>query len=448
MRATFASIEYLDLVFSLSVLIILGSSTLVVGQDRARIRGLFTDSTKSGYKANIRIGNPTNKDIELELNDYAYDQYRYDLQYSDGWFNFKKRLNENHGLQLSINYSSIFLGATSKISEGYTKTAASGILDITIKWNFVNHKADQNVGSLVFWVDSRHLYYGDVTPQFLFQEVGSATLSATKFNKWSMHVLEFYYQQALFDNRMGFVIGKIDMPDWFNFNALGHPNLHFTDLTMLFNPTISVSNPGMGIGLGGWLDKKKRFGLVLGFNDVAGVDLKDPGFLDFGTDQWGNGKFLKMVEMAYTPSRAKYYDNRVSATFWHSDELLESDQSFFQTPSSKGFTVQASWTINDKYIPVFTFGLSDGKGANALSKLNISLMNAWDLASHDMLGIGLNYTKSSITDENQFLSEIFYRWTWSKTMHLTPLVKFVINPALNPDRDFLMYYGIRSRISI
>ncbi len=428
----------------LLALVVLVWAHCALGQGR---RVTANDSTKSNYRADLKMGNPTNKDVELELNDYTAPYYRYDLKYSNGWFDFKKKLNDNAGFQLSLNYTGIYMGATSRIAEENVKTAGSGIFDATLKWNFINRKKDKNKGSLIWWVDWRHLYYGEVAPQFLFLETGAANLSATKFNKWRFHTLEFYYQQQI-SERLAIVIGKIDMPDWFTFNGLAHPMLHFTDLAFSVNPTVSWSNPGFGIVAGGWLDKKKRFGLVAGLNDVAGVDLISPRFFDLGTDQWANGNFLKMVEFAYTPERALYYFNRLSITYWHSDELMMTDDSFFTSPSSRGFTVQGTWVIDERLIPVTTFGLSDGDGANALSKLNISLANGWYFPNHDMVGVGLNYTTSTITDRSQLLYEIFYRFTWSKTTAITPLVKFVLNPALDPDRDFLMYYGVRGRISI
>ena len=65
-----------------------------------------------------------------------------------------------------------------------------------------------------------------------------------------------------------------------------------------------------------------------------------------------------------------------------------------------------------------------------------------------MLGVGLNYTQSTITGESQFLNEVFYRFTFSKTTVFTPTVKLVINPALDPNVDILFYYGIRGRVTI
>jgi len=407
----------------------------------------FFDSTKSNYKADILLGNPTSKDIEMELDDYKAPYYRFKIVYSKPWFDFKKKLNEDTGIQLSFSYASMFMGASTRISDENQQNAAGGIFDATIKWDFINRKS-KNKGSLVLWLDSRHIYYGTVAPQFLNFETGSALLPALQFNKWSFRVLEFYYQQVLFD-RMAIIVGKIDMADWFNFNTLLHPKKHFTDFAFSVNPTVSWSNPGFGIVAGGWVDKNKQFGLIAGLNDVAGDNVGSSDFFDMGTTQWGNGKFLKMLEVFYTPSHTRQYFNRISATLWHSDELLESDESFFTSPSSKGFSIQTSWVFDDKFIPVVTFGMSDGNGANSLSKLNISLAHAWFFQTYDMLGVGINYTQSTISDTRaQLLSEVFYRFTFSKTTVFTPVVKFVINPALNPNVNILVYYGFRSRIAI
>ena len=379
----------------------------------------LSDSTKSSYKSSIRIGTPTNKEIEMELNDYTASFYRYDVRYTNHWFNLKEKINAKSGIQLSINYSSIFMGASSKISDENRMTAASGIFDATVKWTFINRKSATNQGSIIFWTDSRHLYYGSVTPQLLNFETGSALIPAGKFNKWSYRALVVYYQQGLFNNRAGFAIGKIDLPDWLNYHGLMHPLLHFAD-----------------------------FALIAGLNDVSGEDISNKRFLDWGAKNISSGKFLKMVEFQFTPGRSEWASKRISVTAWHSDELLESDESFFTSPSSKGITFQASWVINDRYTPVFTLGISDGEGTNTLATTSVSLMNGWFFTSHDLIGIGLNYTKSAITDTGQFLAEAIYRFTLSKTTSFTPVLKFVIDPVLHPDKEFLLYYGIRSRISI
>lgn len=407
-----------------------------------------TDTTSlSGYKSEGMTPNPMNKDTEMEIQDRKAPYYRLDVKHTAPWFDWKRKLKEKTGVQLSFNYTSQFLGATSVISDGMQQTAASGIFDATLNWNFINRKKGKNQGNLIFWVDSRHIYYGDIPAQMLGFNAGSALLPALKFNKWTFRTLEFYYQQKFFNDRAGFAIGKIDMPDWFTYNGLLHPMIHFGDFGFSVNPTVNWSNPGFGIVAGGWLDKKKRFGIQAGLNDVAGDNLNSPNFLDMGTSGWENGKFLKMVEFMYAPTSNPYF-SRIGVTYWHSDELLVDEDSWFQTASSQGFTVQGTWFIKEKYIPIVTFGMTDGQGANQLSKLNISLMHGWYFQNHDMFAIGINYTESTLADRGQYLSEIFYRFTVSKAIVITPSIKMVLNPALDANRTFLGYYGIRTRISL
>ncbi len=405
------------------------------------------DSTLSGYQRELKLGNPTNKAVEIPDQDIAASTYRFNVIVTKPWFDFKRKLNESTGIQLSTNYTSAFMGASSTINEGGQQTAASGIWDFTIKWDFINRKKGKNKGTLVYWIDSRHTYYNDFPAQNLYQETGSGLINAMKFGKWSLRTLEFYYQQGFLDDRAAVIIGKIDMADWFTYNGLLHPMMHFTDFAFSVNPTVSWSNTGMGVVVGGWLDKKKRFGLVAGLNDVAGDDVTQNNFLDMGAQTWDDGKFLKMAEFNYSPNSSLYYFNRLSVTVWHSDSTNANESGWYDTASNKGFSVQGTWFIQNKHIPVFTIGMSDGAAGNRLSKLNVSAMYGRAFENHDMLAVGVNYTKSAITDKAQGTCEVFYRYTLSKALVVTPVVKAIVSPALNPNKDFLFYYGLRSRIS-
>ena len=73
-------------------------------------RASLFDSTKSNYKPDILVGNPTNKDVEMAMDDMKAPYYRYEVVPTKLWFDFKKNLNKNTGLQLSISYASIFMG--------------------------------------------------------------------------------------------------------------------------------------------------------------------------------------------------------------------------------------------------------------------------------------------------------------------------------------------------
>ena len=118
----------------------------------------LVDNTLSGYLVDITLASPTNKDLEMALEDRKADFYRFDTKVAQPWFDWKRRLKENTGMKLSINYTATFAGATSKISEENAQTAGSGIFDATLSWNIVNRKQGKNQGHVVFWLDYRHLF--------------------------------------------------------------------------------------------------------------------------------------------------------------------------------------------------------------------------------------------------------------------------------------------------
>lgn len=406
------------------------------------------DSTRSNYTVSFKYGSPRNKDMEMVLNDYGAKFYRFKTPYIEPWFDFKKKLEEKSRIQLGVNYSSILIGASHTITEQRQKNAASGAFDAILKWSFINHTKGKNIGMIIASTDWRHKYYGEVTPEALNLESGSALAPAMDFTEWDFRVFELYYQQTLFSQRAAIVFGKIDLAGWFASNSLGHPFLHFTDMAFTANPAINWVNSGLGIAAGGWLDKKKRIGILAGFSDVAGDDFGRPRFLDFGAHMWAKGKFLKMVELVYSPESGTYMFDRLSLTYWDSDEVLTTDNSFTVTPSSRGVSMQGSWIIHKKYAPSISIAFSDGKGSALLSQFNMSVMNGFRFVNHDLLGVGLNYTRSTISETEQFLTEVFYRLTITQTLALTPMLKMVINPVLNPNTDMLFYYGLRGRVSL
>ncbi len=425
-------------------LIILSFSIILKAQDNEAKK----DSTMSGYVSPIDAAPATNPSVQLELQNKKADYYRLNTKISTPWFALKKQLNKSAGIQFNLTYTSAFIGASSVIAEGNQQTAASGILDIIISWNVINRKKGKNQGSFIFYLDDRHIYYGDIPIKNLNFETGSATITALKFNKSKFRMLELYYQQKLFNDRVGIIVGKIDMPDWFTYHSLLHPMLHFTDYSFSVSPTLSWSNAGLGVLVGGWFDKEKRFGMRVGFNDVAGDNLDKPNFFDLGASNWKNRKFLKMGEFAFTPKASQFYSTRFTLTYWHADQLTAEENSFLVTEASQGIALQASGMIKAKHSISSTIGITDGKGANTLAKVNIAAMYGLNLKSHDLLGLGLAYTESSISNRGQFLSEVFYRFTLSKTVSITPTVKGIINPSLDPSRNFLAYYGVRSRITL
>ena len=48
---------------------------------------------------------------------------------------------------------------------------------------------------------------------------------------------------------------------------------------------------------------------------------------------------------------------------------------------------------------------------------------------------------------DQYTIEVFYRWQLGENLALTPDLQFILDPALNPNDDFLFIFGLRLRLA-
>lgn len=67
----------------------------------------------------------------------------------------------------------------------------------------------------------------------------------------------------------------------------------------------------------------------------------------------------------------------------------------------------------------------------------------------DLIGIGFNWDDPSNDSlRYQYSSELFYRFQLSQNLALTPSVQWLIDPALNPDDDQILIFGLRARFTL
>ena len=112
-----------------------------------------------------------------------------------------------------------------------------------------------------------------------------------------------------------------------------------------------------------------------------------------------------------------------------------------------GVAFSASWFIDDQWIPFLRMGYSEGEAA--LNESNISIgLGRYFSRNGDLLGVGLSWGKPA-TDglENQVTSEAFYRIQMSQNWAITPSLQVIFDPALNPEKDVIGVFGIRSRLN-
>ena len=49
---------------------------------------------------------------------------------------------------------------------------------------------------------------------------------------------------------------------------------------------------------------------------------------------------------------------------------------------------------------------------------------------------------------DQYTAELYYRFYLTEHLAITPDFQFIVDPALNPEKSTLTYFGIRGRITL
>ena len=224
-----------NLLYFLVVLVLpmltIGAQLTIAQQDQTMQSGLeeLSDSSYSDYKNNDGMGGPKSIGAQLEVDNQKKEFYfRIPIKVFKPWYDAKAKVNENIGLQYSINYTSVFISSTEVISESNRKNSSGGILDIQLGWNLIGRKSGKNKGTLFLKINSRHAYGDFTSPMFHgINESGYYGLPAVGFNDYTIRILELNWQQNLFNDKFNFVAGKVDPTNYFNFHGIIVPWQHF-----------------------------------------------------------------------------------------------------------------------------------------------------------------------------------------------------------------------------
>jgi porin len=406
--------------------------TFARAQDPETLPPVGSVEAEAGIYQDIpQFGGPTSVTGQLtEDNAVVVPQYRcYRLQrIAEPWYGFKERLNQNLGLQFSIDDAMFYQAASDSLGE---TDAASGLVRVYGQWELLG-RGSCHPGMLVYKAENRHRMGTAITPFDLGFEAGSMVPTGTFFNEFNFGVTNLFWKQYLFDRRLAFGIGRIDVTDFTDVYAMMNPLTHFINLAFSTNPTIAAPNPGLGAAAGAMLTD--RLYLQGGFSDANG----QPTVAGFDTF-FDDSEYFSYIELGMTPSQDRIYLDNIHVTFWHTDARVAAG-----TPEGRGVAFTAQKFICERWLPFFRFGYSDGDAA--LMQTTFSTGIGLRRENNDVAGIGVSWGKPADgTLREQFTSEFFYRFQLTQFLAVTPDVQLIVDPAANPTTDVLALFGIRLR---
>lgn len=392
---------------------------------QSKLYGLLLVSLLAGaqtVEAQQGLSGPSSVQADLEPGDGLTDpQFRSDFPrgLAPSYFDWKDRLAET-GFRFNFDYLALYQSSSADIGADH---ASSGIFRFYGNWQATEH------GSLTFKIENRHAF-SSVAPQFLGLDNGALSITGTAFNDSGTLLTNLFWTQRAADEAWTLQFGQIDVTDFLDLYGAVSPYTAFQNLAFNTNPTINTPNPGLGIAGGTRLGQ--NFYAVGSIAD-ANADPSSPDF-----DVFSDGDLFKSLEVGYTTSPDRIYLDNTHFTFWHADAADDGSRE-----EDYGVVFSSAWLINNTWLPFFRAGAS--KGRAALYDRSVSLGLGYYGRTTDGAGIGFNWSEANGLQGDQFTAELFYRFTISRGLQITPSIQFIDDPLLNPDENSITVLGLRTR---
>ena len=394
-----------------------------------------SEGYKSGYSTRPAFGGPNSPAGQMEETDREVEPaFRLPAIYdkTQGWRDWKKRQNEEHGFQLSGHYTTLYQQISDTAPGQNENKASSGVLRATAIWTVLGDrtKSDADFGAINVTIDHRHAFR-DVAPADLAGQAGYTGVTGTLYGDTDLVVVNLNWTQSFNNRQAGILVGRYDPSDYMNILGYVNPWATFSNVSILLDSSVAYSDAGWGAAGGSWI--QDQWYVVGGFNDANGKLTDDLEVFD------GGSEFFTWGEIGWSPSQGDRYFKNIHITAWHVDQREDA-----AIDSGQGIAFAANWTLNEKWMPFKRAGLSEGAEQVKIYDKSASAGLIWRYARSDLLGFGINWGETP-TSAKQKTLESFWRFQFAQNFAITPSVQYLIDPVANPKDVWLL--GLRMRLT-
>jgi porin len=356
------------------------------------------------------------------------------------YFEWKRRLNTDHGLSVGTSLYLLYQNAGDSLSVG-DDDALGGIFRYQGAWNFVGRGAN-SPGRINWRLESRFDVGGFQAPSQLSGAIGVGPLNSgfAYSHNFDLDLALINWSQNFNEQRAGYAIGRLGFDVYLDAFPFQTFSKGFINRSFILNPTMAAT----GIGALGAVAK----GFVSD-NIWVGAQMHDAnaasGNFDFDTVK--EGEWLKGVEIGWTPDFSRYKTDRIQFTYWEKDA-----RALAGTSKGSGWVVSAAYQHSDKYFPFVRFGHSDG-GAGAPAESAVSAGVQITRAMDQIWSIGAGWAKPSEKTygpglDDEMVLETSYMVQFSKNFSVTPDVQLIFNPANNPGESSVWVFSLRAILTL
>lgn len=384
------------------------------------------------------FGGPDNVERTLQEDERPKTPF-FELGWMQGYFDIKSNLSEKTGLNYGLDYSSVYFGTNNSIGD---YSAGSGMVRLYGSWELLGRGAE-NTGAFIFKVEHRHKYTNSSVKNFGFQS-GYIGMVTPPFSNDGFRMTNFYWRQRFAGGRIAVMVGLLDATDYVDVYGLASPWMHFMNFQFSTgSETMFVPNDvNLGIAVGGYITD--NIYAIAGIND-ANSDPTHP-FKSFETFFSGK-QYFKSVEVGWTNGRDRQFFDNIHLLYWHSD-----GSDFQAALGGWGLNFSGTWYIDDKIMPFLRGGYAED-GGSLLQKSVTTGAGYYIADGGHLLGVAIGWGEINESTwgtglDNQTSMEVFFRLQVSSKFAITPDVQYILNPALNPNKNSMLLGGIRARLSL
>ncbi len=358
------------------------------------------------------------------------------------WFDWKANMQEDHGFSIGIDYSAVGLFSSEKGASG-DDNASSGMVRLFGSWDLVG-RGTKNTGALVYKVEHRHSYTDVSVKDFGFDQ-GYVGFEVPPFSDQGGRWTNLYWRQRLNEGRATITAGLLDATDYLNVYALASPWTGFMNFAFSTGSASMFIPNDATFGLAGGAMLSDNLFLIGGIVN-AWTDSTKP--FDTVGDFFSENEYFTSIELGWTRSQGRIYQDNMHLTYWHVDESIPAE-----TPGGWGVAFNYSRSLdNDRWMPFIRGGYADEGGTLLQKSLSAGFgYNAF--GGRDQLGVAFNWGEPNEDSfgpglDDQFVFETYYRWQLTEQFAITPDIQYLKDPALNPDYDSLWVFGLRGRLAL
>ncbi len=399
--------------------------------------------SQSGFDKLREFGGPESVSTQLRQADeereavYQFDGLQRNLA---PYFDWKRRINDEHGVALGIQFYALYQNASDSLA-GRDDDAAGNIFRFLGSWKLFESE-NGNLGRIEWRLESRSDMFGLQAPGSLGGATGVGTLAPgfAYSDSFDLDLSVINWTQGFAGGRAGYAVGRLDFAAYLDAFPTQTFSGGFLNRSFIVNPAMATTGTGaIGAVVKGFVSDRVWLGAQMHDANAAS------GEFDFDTVK--EGEWLKAVEVGFTPSFAQRKSQLVQLTYWQKDA-----RELAGTTKGEGWALSAAYDLGDGIFPFIRMGYSDGE-AGVVADRSISAGARIKTGFDRFLTLGAGWARPSEASFGpdaayETVLETSYQFQLSKNFSLLADLQGIFNPANNPDERELWVGGVRAILTL